>query len=208
MKAGPSAGPPQAGPHPLGGSDAVPGGRGAPKHDGPDRLPPIPPAQWTAAQRAEAEAMIAGPRGAVLPPFVPLMRSPELMGHVQRLGAHLRYRSALGVRLTELAILVTSKHYEQPVEWAIHAPIAEREGIAAATVTAIDRGERPSAMADDEALVHDFCVELLQGRGRVGDGIWAHAVACFGEPAAVDLVATCGYYGLLALVMNAARTPA
>ena len=27
---GPSAGPPQAGPHPLGGSTAVPGGRGAP----------------------------------------------------------------------------------------------------------------------------------------------------------------------------------
>ena len=29
-ESGPSAGPPQAGPHPLGGSSAVPGGRGAP----------------------------------------------------------------------------------------------------------------------------------------------------------------------------------
>ena len=175
-------------------------------HEGPDRLPPIPPAQWTEAQRAEAEAMIAGPRGAVLPPFVPLMRSPELMGHVQRLGAQLRYRSALGVRLTELAILVTSKHYEQTVEWAIHAPIAEREGIATATVAAINRGQRPSSMADDETLVHDFCVELLQGRGRIGDQTWESTISRFGEAAVIDLVATCGYYGLLALVMNSART--
>jgi 4-carboxymuconolactone decarboxylase len=205
MKPRPSAGLPQVGPHPQGGSDDVPGGRGVPAL-GPDRLPPIPPSQWTDAQRMEAEAMIAGPRGAVLAPFVPLLRSPELAGHVQRIGAYLRYRSAIGVRLTELAILVTSKYYEQPVEWTIHAPIAQREGIAAETVTAIERGLRPDTMPDDDALVHDFCVELLQGRGQVGDASWARAVARFGEPAVVDLVATCGYYGLLALVMNAART--
>ena len=177
-------------------------------HDGPDRLPPIAPAQWTPAQREQAEAMIAGPRRAVLPPFVPLLRSPELSGHVQRLGAYLRYHSALGQRLTELAILVTSKHYEQPVEWGIHVPLAQREGIAAATIDAIGRGERPSALPDDEALVHDYCIELLRGGGRVSDATWGRAIERFGEQGVVDLTATCGYYGLLALVMNAARTPA
>ena len=100
-----------------------------PFDEGPDRLPPIPPERWTDAQRKEAEAMIAGPRGAVLAPFIPLMRSPELMGHVQRIGEYLRFRSAIGVRLTELAILVTASEWQQAVEWAIHAPIAEREGI-------------------------------------------------------------------------------
>jgi 4-carboxymuconolactone decarboxylase len=171
-----------------------------------DRLPPIAPERWTPAQRQQAEAMIAGPRGAIVAPFVPLLRSPELCGHVQRLGAHLRYRSAIGQRLTELAILVTARHYAQAVEWAIHAPIAQREGLGPATVAAIERGERPAAMVDDEALVYDFCAELLQGRGRVGDGLWGRAIERFGEQAVVDLVATCGYYGLLALVMNAART--
>jgi 4-carboxymuconolactone decarboxylase len=177
-------------------------------HDGPDRLPPIPQAQWTPAQRDVAEAMIAGPRKAVLPPFVPLLRSPEAASPVQALGAYLRYRSAIGRRLTELAILVTSAHYRQPVEWAIHGPLAQREGIAAATVEAIERGERPAPMPDDEALVHDFCVELLQQRGQVGDALWARAVERFGEPGVVDLTTICGYYALLALVMNAARTPA
>jgi 4-carboxymuconolactone decarboxylase len=173
-----------------------------------DRLPPIPPQRWTEAQRLEAEAMIAGPRGAIVAPFVPLLRSPELAGHVQRLGEYLRYRSSIGVRLTELAILVTARFHEQTVEWSIHAPIAEREGISAVSIAAIERGERPRAMADDEALVHDYCAELLRRRGQVNDALWSQAVARFGEPGVVDLTATCGYYALLALVMNAARTPA
>src|SRR5438034_1392001 len=49
---------------------------------GPDRLPPIPATDWTETQRREAEAIVRGPRGALVSPFVPLLRSPELMGHV------------------------------------------------------------------------------------------------------------------------------
>ena len=174
---------------------------------GPDRLPPIPPEHWTAAQRREAQAMIAGPRGAVLAPFIPLMRSPELMGHVQRIGEYLRYRSAIGVRLTELAILVTAHEWQQPVEWALHAPIAEREGIALANIAAIARGERPAGFDGDEAAVYAICTELHRQR-QVSDATWANAIARFGEPGVVDLIAINGYYALLAMVMNAARTPA
>ena len=172
-----------------------------------DRLPPIPPEQWTPSQRKEAEAMIAGPRGAVLAPFIPLMRSPELMGHVQRIGEYLRYRSAIGVRLTELAILVTASEWQQAVEWAIHAPIAEREGISTETIAALSRRERPATLAGDEAAVYDVCVELHRER-RVSDASWSQAIAHFGEAGVVDLIAINGYYALLAMVMNAARTPA
>jgi 4-carboxymuconolactone decarboxylase len=178
-----------------------------PLDPGPDRLPPIAPAQWTDAQRRVADAMIAGPRGAVLAPFVPLLRSPELADHVQRLGEHLRFRASIGIRLTELAILVTSSEWQQPVEWAIHAPIAEREGIACATIDAIARRERPVAMADDEAAVVDVCTELHRAR-HVSDATWARAISLFGAQGVMDLIAINGYYTLLAMVMNAARTPA
>jgi 4-carboxymuconolactone decarboxylase len=151
--------------------------------------------------------MIAGPRGAVLAPFIPLMRSPELMGHVQRIGEYLRFRSAIGVRLTELAILVTASEWQQAVEWAIHAPIAQREGIADDTIAAIARRERPARLADDEAAVYDVCIELHRER-RVSDATWARAIERFGESGVVDLIGINGYYALLAMVMNAARTPA
>lgn len=172
---------------------------------GLDRLPPIAPAQWSDAQRREAEAVIAGPRGALISPFVPLLRSPELMGHVQRMGEYLRYRSALGLRLSEFAILLTAREWSQQVEWVIHAPIAEREGVARASIEALAEGRRPEGLPEDEAAVYDFCTELHHRRG-VCDVTWQRAVALFGEQGVVDLIGVTGYYSLLSMVMNAART--
>ena len=170
-----------------------------------DRLPPIAPALWTEAQRAVAQRIIDGPRGALVSPFVPMLRSPELMGHAQRMGEYLRYRSAIGLRLSELAILVTAHAWSQPVEWAIHAPIALREGIAAETIDAISRDQRPVSLTDDEAVVYDFSTELQRDRA-VTDATWQRAVERFGEHGTVDLIGINGYYTLLAMVMNAART--
>src|SRR2546423_8987061 len=111
-----------------------------------DRLPPLPDAALTDAQRAAAAAIVAGPRGGLYGPFVPLLRSPELMEHAQRLGEYLRYRSAIGTHLSELAILMVARHWSQAVEWAIHAPIAARAGLAPALIEAIRRGTTPVAM--------------------------------------------------------------
>jgi len=176
-----------------------------------DRLGPMPFAAMSAAQQVAAQAVIDGPRGALYGPFVPLIRSPELMAAAQRMGEYLRYRSAIGTRLTELAILVTARHWSQQVEWAIHAPIAREYGIAEAVIAAIAAGERPAApsaaLLPDEALVYEFCVQL-QRRQRVDDATYAAALAAFGEHGVVDLMGINGYYTFLAMVMNAAQTAA
>jgi 4-carboxymuconolactone decarboxylase len=170
-----------------------------------DRLPPIPPEQWTNVQRDVAEEVIRGPRGALISPFVPLLRSPELMQHAQRMGEYLRYRSALGLRLSEFAILIIARAWSQQVEWAIHAPIAQREGVAATAIAAVADGRRPDSMAPDEAIVHDLLLELLVNKG-VCDTTWSRAINTLGEHGVIDLVGLRGYYGMLAMVMNAART--
>jgi 4-carboxymuconolactone decarboxylase len=159
------------------------------------------------AQRAVAEAIARGPRGSVYGPFVPLLRSPELADCAQRMGEYLRYRSAIGTRLSELAILVISREWSQVVEWSIHMPIAERAGIVRATIAAIAAGRRPDTMDDDETMIYDFCVEL--GRGKcVSDATYGRVLARFGEQGVVDLAGINGYYTLLAMVMNVAGTPA
>lgn len=170
-----------------------------------DRLGPIPDHALTDAQRAAAQEIINGPRGAVYGPFVPLLRSPELMSCAQRMGEYLRYRSAIGIRLSELAILVTARQWDQQVEWAIHAPIAEQVGIPRAVIAAISRRERPQGMLVDEAVVYDFCVELHEHKS-VSDRIYDDALALFGEHGVVDLMGINGYYTFLAMVMNTART--
>ncbi len=172
-----------------------------------DRLRPIPPEDWTDAQRAAAHDIVNGPRGGLYGPFVPLLRSPELMGYAQRLGEYLRYRSAIGTRLSELAILVTAREWDQQVEWAIHAPIALQVGITQDVIDAIARRERPAALLVDEGVVYDFCTELQRTR-RVSDRVYGDALALFGEQGVVDLMGVNGYYTFLAMVMNTARTAA
>ena len=170
-----------------------------------DRLPPLTFEKLSAAQQVAAQAIIDGPRGALYGPFVPLMRSPELMAAAQRMGEYLRYRSAIGPRLSELAILVTARQWNQQVEWAIHAPIALEQGVAAAAIEAIARRVRPEGMDEEAAAVHDFCIELHVHK-RVSDAAYARALALFGEQGVVDLMGINGYYTLLSMVMNGAQT--
>jgi 4-carboxymuconolactone decarboxylase len=170
-----------------------------------DRLGPLDAADMTPAQRAAAQAIIDGPRGALYGPFVPLLRSPELMENAQRMGEYLRYRSAIGTRLSELAILVTAREWNQQVEWAIHAPIAAQNGIAPETIAAIAARRQPPRLAADEAAVYAFCTELHQQK-RVTDATYAAALALFGEHGVMDLMGLNGYYTFLAMVMNASQT--
>ncbi|WP_127143033.1 carboxymuconolactone decarboxylase family protein [Pelagibacterium montanilacus] len=172
---------------------------------GPDRYPPIPSSDWTEEQRRYAQPLIDGPRGAVISPFVPLLRSPELMDRVQATGEYLRYRSAIGVRLTELAILVTARQWDQPVEWAIHAPIALNNGVSRALVEAIAADRRPDFEDEAAEIVHDATIALLRHR-RLPDSLHDRALAAFGEQGVVDLLGIVGYYTMLSVVMNGAQT--
>jgi len=60
-------------------------------------------------------------------------------------------------------------------------------------------------MAEDEEIVHDFLTELLANKS-VCDPTYERAVRKFGEHGVIDLIGISGYYGLLAMVMNVART--
>jgi 4-carboxymuconolactone decarboxylase len=170
-----------------------------------DRLPPIPSEELTPAQRRAADALIQGRRGALFGPFVPMLRSPELLERAQHLGEYLRYQSALEPRLRELAILVTARHFRQTYEWHVHASAAAQAGLSEQTLAALVEGRRPHPLAPDEAVIYDFCTELHRTH-QVGDETYAATLALLGEQGLVDLCAVCGYYGLLALVMNVART--
>jgi len=172
-----------------------------------NRMPAISPADWTKEQKVLAEEIINGPRGALLPPFEPLLRSPELMQHAQKMGEYLRYRSVIGPRLSELAILITARNWSQEVEWAIHAPIAAQQGIAEENIHQINAGKRPEFVLEDENIVYQFCEELHKQK-TVSDNTWNKALDLFGEPGIIDLIGINGYYTFLSMVMNSACTPA
>ncbi|HEX5629325.1 MAG TPA: hypothetical protein VFX72_07110, partial [Usitatibacteraceae bacterium] len=121
-------------------------------------------------------------------------------------GEYLRYKSALPPRLSEFAILIVARRWNQQYEWHVHRPIAERAGVPVGHAQAVAEGRRPDDMAADQAVVHDFLQELQANRG-VSDATYGRAVELFGERGVVDLCGICGYYSTLAMVMNVARTP-
>lgn len=178
-----------------------------PKQDSShDRLPPIAENLLTPRQRAAAAALAATRRGALRGPFVPLLYSPELLDRAQRLGEYLRYDSALPDRLREFAILIAARHWSQAYEWHVHAPLAERAGLDRQLIDALAACRRPDRMSAAEAAVYDFCVGLHRDH-TISDPTYAAALAVLAEHGIVDLCGICGYYSMLAMVMNAARTP-
>lgn len=170
-----------------------------------DRMPAIPLEKMTDLQRKYAEEIIKGPRGALYGPFIPLIRSPELMDSAQRMGEHLRFKSAIGHKLSELVMLVVARQWTQQVVWAIHEPIAIKAGIKPELVKAIAEGQRPAGMAEDEEIVYDFCIELHSNKS-ISDTTYSRALARFGEQGLMDMLGLNGYYTFLAMVMNGART--
>lgn len=172
----------------------------------PARLPALSLAQLNAKQKAAAAAICAGPRGDVRGPFTPMLRSPGLTVPTQALGAYIRWGVKVPFRLAEMAGLMAARDWSCQFELTVHVPHALKGGLSAATIQALAEGRRPDKMKKDEAIVYDFVHELLKNRG-VADATYARAVKHFGEESVVDLIGVVGYYAMIAMLMNVARTP-
>ena len=171
-----------------------------------DRMPPLPPGKMTDAQRKAAQEMIAGPRKGVKGPFVPLLRSPELMDRLQKVGEYLRFRSSLEPRISEFIMLVVSREWTQHFEWFVHVPLGRKAGISEETIAALAEGRRPSGMSEHEEVAYDFCEELLRTKG-VSETTYRRTVTKFGENGVIDMIGVAGYFTTVSMVMNVAHSP-
>lgn len=170
------------------------------------RMPPITREQMTDAQRAAADELIAGPRKGVKGPFIALMRSPELMARLQKVGEFLRFQSTNSTRACEFATLVVSRQWTQQFEWYTHVPLALKAGTLPETIATLSDGRRPATMSTEEALVFDFVTEIANNKG-VCDTTFRECVEHFGETGVIELTALAGYFVLISMVLNIAHIP-
>ena len=96
-----------------------------------DRMPPLAAEDLTEAQAASVAELERvrgyGPRG----PWIPLLRSPELMIRARAMGDYLRFNSSLPPRLSEFVILMAAREWTQEYEWHAHRDIAIDAGFRA-----------------------------------------------------------------------------
>jgi 4-carboxymuconolactone decarboxylase len=172
-----------------------------------DRMPPIPLEKMTDAQK-KAVAEYKELRGADLtgPPWTVILRLPDLVVPSLQLRLHNQKNSALTPKLTEFAILIAARQWTNNFEWNAHSALAERAGLSQPVIAAVADGRRPERMADDEAIVYDFCIEVLHNQS-VSDPTYARMLAKFGEPGVVEAASLEGYYTYLSMIMNTARSP-
>ena len=106
-------------------------------HAAAERLPMPPTGSLDEAQRLAAQALSDGPRKGVYGPFLPLLRSPELLDRVANLGEHLRFHCALDARVREFVICVVARHVSNQFEWVMHAPLAVKAGVSPEAIEAL-----------------------------------------------------------------------
>src|SRR5688572_19030182 len=170
------------------------------------RLGPPPKETLTAEQRAAMEEFQKQRGLPISGPFEPMLWSPEAMIRAASMGTYLRYKSVYPQDLSEFIILIAGRSWSQQYEWTVHYPIALKAGVSKAIADAIADGRRPTGMSADQEMLYDFTTELIQNKG-VSDATYARVLKRFGEKGVIDAVSITGYYTLLAMVLNTARTP-
>ena len=170
------------------------------------RIPLFPLQNMTDEQRRVYDAVLSGPRGVVVGPLRAALHRPELADKWQQFGEILRYRTSLPPRLSELAILVTARHWTSQLEWQQHAPAALKGGVALAVVESIRDGQRPVFSKDDEEAVYEFSRQLHEKKS-VDDKAYQRTLEFLGVQGVVELTALIGYYSMVAMTLIAHQIP-
>jgi 4-carboxymuconolactone decarboxylase len=170
-----------------------------------DRMPLIPSDRLTPVQKKAIQEFTKQRGTPLLGPFIPLVRSPELMIRAMHVGDYLRFKTDMPAHLVELIIMVTAREWNQEHEWNAHYPLAVKAGLNPEVAKSLAAGRPPENQFKDERLIYDFCTEIYKKRGAISDDLYNRAVARFGEKNVLDMVGLSGYYTMMAMVLNVTR---
>ena len=166
------------------------------------RIPLFPNDSMNAAQRAAYDKASSGPNGPIRGPTRAILHNPELADKWRAMGDLLRNGTSLPLRLSELAILVTARHWTAQFVWHTHVAPALKGGLTQAVIDAVRNNRTPTFDKDDEAAVYAYCTELHE-QHVVGAQTYSRALDLLGAPGMVELTAIAGYYAMVAMTVNA-----
>jgi 4-carboxymuconolactone decarboxylase len=165
------------------------------------RLKLLSPGEMSADQKETYEESIAGKRGAPPAPMMAWLNSPEMARHATRLGGVLRFDTVFPPKLSEIAILVTARHWTSHYEWYAHKRLALKGGMDPKIIEAI-RDRRTPHFDDPRAqMIYDVARSLHEAHGLT-QTLYEEAVKVLTVRGLVEIIGLCGYYTMVSMTLN------
>ena len=113
----------------------------------------------------------------------------------------LRFDTVFPAELSEIAILVTARHWTSHYEWYAHKRLALKGGMDPQIIEAI-RDRRTPRFDDPKArMIYDVSRSLHEGHG-VARPLYDEAVKLLTERGLVEIIGLCGYYTMVSMTLN------
>jgi 4-carboxymuconolactone decarboxylase len=170
------------------------------------RVPDVPLDELTAEQKRIHDEIAGARSGSVRGPFALWIRNPALADAANQFGNALRLHGKLEKRLFELTVLIVARHWSAQYEWYAHEQAALKAGLSAEVVEAIRKKKSPEFAREDERLVYELISEINEKR-TLDQASYDLALAALGLDLLIELIATAGFYSMVAMTLNAFDAP-
>ncbi|HWL19673.1 MAG TPA: carboxymuconolactone decarboxylase family protein [Bradyrhizobium sp.] len=165
------------------------------------RLKLLSPGEMNPDQKETYEEAIAGKRGAAPAPMMAWLNSPQMARHATRLGEQLRFNTIFPAKLSEIAILVTARHWTAHYEWWAHKRLALKGGMDPQIIDDIRDRRTPRFDDPKGQMIYDVAKSLHEGHG-LSKTLYEEAVEVLSERGLVEIIGLCGYYTLVSMTLN------
>jgi 4-carboxymuconolactone decarboxylase len=167
----------------------------------PMRLKLLSPGEMSAEQKETYDESIAGKRGAPPAPMMAWLNSPEMARHATRLGGVLRFDTMFPAKLSEIAILVTARHWTSHYEWFAHKRLALKGGMDPSIIEDIRHRRTPHFDDPKGQMIYDVSRSLHEGHGLT-QGLYEEAVKVLTVRGLTEVIGLCGYYTMVSMTLN------
>jgi len=165
------------------------------------RLKLLSPGEMSPDQKQTYDESIAGKRGAPPAPMMAWLNSPEMARHATRLGGVLRFDTIFPAKLSEIAILVTARHWTSHYEWYAHKRLALKGGMDPKIIEDIRDRRTPSFDDPRGQMICDVAKSLHEAR-ELSKALYDEAVKVLTVRGLVEIIGLCGYYTMVSMTLN------
>jgi 4-carboxymuconolactone decarboxylase len=165
------------------------------------RLKLLSPSEMSPDQKETYDESIAGKRGAPPAPMMAWLNSPEMARHATRLGGVLRFDTIFSAKLSEIAILVTARHWTSHYEWYAHKRLALKGGMDPKIIEDIRDRRTPSFDDPKGQMIYDVARSLHEAHG-LSTALYDEAVKVLTLRGLVEIIGLCGYYTMVSMTLN------